>query len=165
MKPQGFTLIEQLIALSILAIVLALGIPSLSEQIKNSHTKAAMHDLLHAIETTRTLAVSTNKRTVLLATDEDWTKGWKLFIDTDGNSELNEVEAVKLENQGLTEVKADPNTHVKKHVIFIGTGEVSQVGTIKICPKAAGTGYALVISRGGRTRVKALNAETCAAIP
>lgn len=165
MKLQGFTLIEQLIALSILAIVLALGIPSFSEQIKNAYTNAAMHELLHAIETTRALAVSSNKRTVLLANEEDWTKGWTLFVDADENGELNGDERLKLENQGLTNVKTDANTHVKARVAFIGTGAVSQMGTIKICPKTNGEGYALIISRGGRTRVKALDAEICAAIP
>jgi type IV fimbrial biogenesis protein FimT len=171
MKPQGFTLIELMICLLVLAIILALGIPSFSEQLKNIQTKVAMHDLLRAIESARTLAVTSNKRTVLLANQEDWKQGWTLFIDENDDGELNGEETLKQEKSALTKVKIDANTHVEKYVSFIGTGEgrklgvnntgAFQVGTIKICPYTEGSGYALVLSRGGRTRVKTLTKTEC----
>lgn len=171
MKPQGFTLIELMITVLILAIILGLGIPGFFEQIKNIHTKVAMHDLLRAIESTRTLAVTSNKRTVLLANQEDWEQGWTLFIDENDDGELNGEETLKQDKKALTKVKIDANTHVKKYISFIGTGEgrklganntgAFQVGTIKICPKAKGSGYALILSRGGRTRVKTLTQIEC----
>jgi type IV fimbrial biogenesis protein FimT len=60
------------------------------------------------------------------------------------------------------------------YVAFIGTGEGRQLGTggiggflagtIKICPKAEGDGYSLILSRGGRTRVGKLTNADCDAI-
>lgn len=171
MKPQGFTLIELMITVLILAIILGLGIPGFFEQIKNIHTKVAMHDLLRTIESARTLAVTSNKRTVLLANQEDWAQGWTLFIDENDDGELNGEESLKQEKKALTKVKIDANTHVEKYISFIGTGEgrklgvnntgAFQVGTIKICPNTKGSGYALILSRGGRTRVKTLTELEC----
>ena len=171
MQPQGFTLIELMICTVILAIILGLGIPSFSDQIRDVRTKVAMHELLRTIESARTLAVTSNKRTVLLANQEDWSQGWTLFIDENDDGELNGGETLKQHKAALTKVKINANTHVKKYISFIGTGEgrkvglhnagAFQVGTIKICPDTEGSGYALVLSRGGRTRVEKLSSAAC----
>jgi len=171
MKHLGFTLFELLIVLLIVSITLVLGIPSFSEQIKNSQTKIAMHDLLGAIESTRSLAVNTNSRAVLLANEQDWEKGWTLFIDNNDDGELNGAETIKFEKVALENIKIHANTHVRHYVSFIGTGEgrkigrgdggAFQVGTFKICPTDKGEGYALILSRGGRTRVRSLTIEEC----
>lgn len=171
MKPSGFTLFELLFVLAITSIVLALAIPSFSESLKKSRTKIAMHEFLRAIESTRSLAVHTNSRAVLLATEEDWTKGWSLFIDNNDDGEMNEEETVKIEKGEIKHIKIKANTHLNHYVSFIGTGEgrkvglanggAFQVGTIKICPDTDGEGYALILSRGGRTRVKPLTVAEC----
>lgn len=171
MKQLGFTLFELLIVLLIVAITLVIGIPSFSEQIKNSRTKVAMHDLLGAIESTRSLAVHSNRRAVLLANQQDWGKGWTLFIDSNDDGELNGSESIQTAKSALKNIKIHANTHVRHYVSFIGTGEgrkvgkanggTFQVGTIKICPTTKGEGYALILSRGGRTRVKPLTIKEC----
>jgi len=174
MKQVGFTLFELLIVLLIISITLVIGIPSFSEQINKSKTKVAMHDLLSAIESTRSLAVYSNNRAVLLAHEKDWTQGWSVFLDKNNDGVLNENETLKFEQAPLPHIKIHANTHVHDYISFISTGEgrkvgsgdggAFQVGTIKICPIAKGTGYSLILSRGGRTRVKSLTAKECSAI-
>jgi type IV fimbrial biogenesis protein FimT len=171
MKSQGFSLIELMVVLAISAIIIGLAIPNFLSQFRDIRTKIAMHELLRAIESSRTLAVTSNKRTVLLAKQEDWKQGWTLFIDNNHDGELNGEETLKLERNALSKVKISANAHVKKYISFIGTGEgrklgannsgAFQVGTIKICPDTEGTGYALIISRGGRTRIKPLTKTEC----
>lgn len=171
MKKLGFTLLELLIVLLITAILLAMAIPAFSEQIKKLQTKVAMYELLGAIESTRALAVGTNKRAVLLAKERDWAKGWEVFIDLNDDGEINDTETIKTERDKLKNIKIHANTHMQEYVSFIGTGEgrkvgranggAFQVGTIKICPERRGDGYTLIISRGGRTRVSNLTAAEC----
>jgi type IV fimbrial biogenesis protein FimT len=174
MKPKGFSLIELMVVLVISAIIIGFAIPSFFSLLKDINTKVAMHELLRAIESSRTLAVTSNNRTVLLANQEDWEQGWTLFIDKNHDGVLNGEETLKLQKKALNKVKISANTHVEKYISFIGTGEgrklgsngsgAFQVGTIKICPDTEGTGYALVISRGGRTRIKTLTTAECAEI-
>lgn len=171
MKSLGFTLFELLIVLLITSILLAIAIPTFTEQIKKLQTKVAMHELLGAIESARSLAVSTNKRAVLLANEGNWVNGWRLFIDLNDNGEINGAESIKIERNKLMNVKVSANTHLQEYVSFIGTGEgrkvgqanggAIQIGTIKICPERKGDGYALIISRGGRTRVSNLTIAEC----
>lgn len=175
MKPQGFSLVEVIISTAILAIIIGLGIPSFFDSFKKTQARVATDELLRAIESARTLAVTTNKRTMLLADQANWTEGWTLFIDDNQDGQLNGDEPLKLEKTHLEHVKIHANTHVNEYISFIGTGEgrklgvngggAFQVGTIKICPDAEGAGFALVLSRGGRTRIKKLSAAECAAIP
>jgi type IV fimbrial biogenesis protein FimT len=171
LKRLGFTLFELLIVLLITSILLAIAIPTFTEQINKLQTKVAMHELLGAIESARSIAVSTNKRTVLLANEGDWAKGWKVFVDHNDNGEINGSETVKIERDKLKNIKVSANAHLQEYVSFIGTGEgrkvgkadsgTFQVGTIKICPEHTGNGYALIISRGGRTRVSNLTSAEC----
>jgi len=175
MKSHGLTLIELLASITILCIILALGIPSFNKQISQSRTKTATLTLLDAIETTRSTAVFRNKRMVLLAKDKKWHLGWTLFNDTNNNGILDGDEETLAENgelQGVFSIPKSEKSPINTYVSFIGTGEGRQIGkgkggflsgTIQICPEQKGEGYALVLSKGGRTRVEKIKADDCVA--
>lgn len=175
MNSQGFTLFELIIALTILLIILTIGLPSFNKQISQSRTKTATLTLLDAIETTRSTAVFRNKRMILLAKDKKWHMGWTLFNDTNNNGILDGDEEILAENGKLQGVLSTPKSEkspINTYVSFIGTGEGRQIGrdkggflsgTIQICPEQKGDGYALVLSKGGRTRVEKIKASDCIA--
>ncbi|HEX7763222.1 MAG TPA: GspH/FimT family protein, partial [Cellvibrio sp.] len=151
MKQQGITLIELIAVLSILAIAISIAAPTFSEQIKHTQTKIAMHDLLRAIESARTLAVSSNSRTILFANQKDWTQGWSLFIDKNNDGVLNNDEILQQVTAVTSKIKIEANSHVKEYISFISTGEARkagksnggalQLGTFNICPTIKGKGY------------------------
>lgn len=175
MKSNGFTLIELLITLTIAAILLALAMPSFNKQVSQSRTKTATLTLLDAIETTRSTAVFRNKRMVLLAKDKKWHLGWTLFSDDNNNGSLDGDEEILAKNgklQGVFSIPKSEKSAINTYVSFVGTGEGRQIGkgkggflsgTIQICPEQKGDGYALVLSKGGRTRVEKVKADNCVA--
>lgn len=174
MKHQGFTLLELLITLAVIAITLTIGIPSFNKTIQNNRTKTATLSLLDAIETTRATAVFRNKRVVLIATDTKWHHGWTLFVDNNNNGTLESDDETLLFNEKLIGVVSTSRSPMNAYVSFVGTGEGRQVsnngdggflaGTIKICPEKEGDGYSLVLSKGGRTRIGKLSVIECDAI-
>ncbi|HSC67496.1 MAG TPA: GspH/FimT family pseudopilin [Cellvibrio sp.] len=173
MNSQGLTFFELIISLAILAIVLAIGIPSFNAQISQSRTKTATLTLLDAIETTRSIAVFRNMRTVLLAKDKKWHMGWTLFSDYNNNGLVDGNDQILAENGPLKGVFATgrETKEPMPYISFIGTGEGKKIanshggaflaGTIQICPEQKGDGYALVLSKGGRTRVEKVKAAKC----
>lgn len=175
MKSKGFTLYELLITLAITCITLTIAIPSFNKQISQSRTKTATLTLLDAIETTRSTAVFRNKRIALLAKDKKWHLGWSIFSDNNNNGTLDGDEEVLAENgklQGVLSIPKSEKSPINTYVSFIGTGEGRQAGrdkggflsgTIQICPEQEGDGYALILSKGGRTRVEKLKTEDCTA--
>ncbi|KRG41254.1 hypothetical protein ARC78_11740 [Stenotrophomonas pictorum JCM 9942] len=89
----GVTLIELLVTTSIIAITLALAAPSFSELLKRQRGIAANNLLVAHLNLARSRAVthrsivatcpSTNGSTC--HTTPDWTAGWLVFMDSDGN--------------------------------------------------------------------------------
>jgi type IV fimbrial biogenesis protein FimT len=171
MNKQGFTLLELLVTVSIASITLMLALPSFNAQIRQAHTETVTLSLLDAIETSRSTAVFRNSRTVLLAKDKKWTEGWTLFIDADNDGVLDDKESILRKEEKLTGVIISAKAPLDSYLSFIGTGEgrkpgkansgAFMAGKIKICPEQKGNGYALILARGGRTRVEKLTTAEC----
>lgn len=174
MLPRGYTLIELLFTLSIIAITLTIGLPSLSKQIEKAQTKNATQKLRDAIEHARSLAVFQDTRSVLIANNQKWEKGWILFSDVNSNGVQDADETTIESGEELEFVRIKASTPMKTYISFIGTGESRQIGrangggfmsgNIKICPNNSGEGFKLILARGGRTRVQPLSISDCKAL-
>jgi type IV fimbrial biogenesis protein FimT len=171
MRAFGFTLIDLFITLTILSILLAFAFPSFSAQIQDVRVKSATQNLLESLEVTRTHAVFANNRATMRKQNE-WTGGWEIFIDTNNDGLLNNDETIIQKHEKLTGVRIIANGPVKNYVSFIGSGEgrnangsnntgAFQAGTFTICPEGKGRGYELILARGGRVRIKKIEAYDC----
>jgi len=166
----GFTLLELLITLTIIAIMLSFGLPSLSRQAQANQVKTATNGLLEAMDIARSKAVSTNKRVTMKKLD-DWNNGWEIFIDRNNDGQLNDGETVILHHEKLAGVRISVNGPLRNNVSYVGTGESRvaagndgggfQAGTFIICPLTKGDGYQLILSRGGRVRSAKIPMDAC----
>jgi type IV fimbrial biogenesis protein FimT len=96
MKTKGFTLIELMITLSILAIVMAIAFPSFSSLLTKQKIKSKRDELMSAFQYARTEAVTRNRSvSICPSTDPwgsspacsestDWSTGWIVFYDSSG---------------------------------------------------------------------------------
>jgi type IV fimbrial biogenesis protein FimT len=93
-KHSGFTILELMITLAIVAIVTSLAIPSLSQFIKNDRLVTQINTLVSHLAYARSEAVTRNQQVVICARGSDtscgsdWKEGWLLFVD-DGNGSLD----------------------------------------------------------------------------
>lgn len=98
-KESGFTLIELMITIVVLAVALALGIPSFQGFIKNNRLAGQANDLVIAIQLARSEAVKRGSGAVICASDDqatcsgndNWSTGWIVYSDIgqDGNLDLD----------------------------------------------------------------------------
>jgi type IV fimbrial biogenesis protein FimT len=65
----GFTIVELLVAMSIAAVLLALGAPAMGTYLQNSKLAAATSSLYSAIQTARTEAIRSNLQAQFVLTD------------------------------------------------------------------------------------------------
>jgi len=95
----GFTIIELMIVLSIVAILSALAAPDLALFIKNNRVKGQTFDLLNTIQYARSEAAKRRVRVIMCrsanptaatptcsGSDHTWTTGWLVFASGDTNS-------------------------------------------------------------------------------
>jgi len=66
---RGFTIVELLVAMSIVAVLLALGAPAMGTYLQNSKLAAATSALYSAVQTARTEAIRRNVPTQFVLTD------------------------------------------------------------------------------------------------
>ena len=89
----GFSLIEALVVMAVTAIGLAIGVPSYQGMTERTRTSSAMHLLTAHMASARTTAISYRIPTVVCPsdraggcrTDGNWSQGWLMFFDADGN--------------------------------------------------------------------------------
>ena len=108
----GFTLIELMVAIAVLAIILALGVPAFTATIQNTRATTAANDLVVALQLARSEAVKRRQPTQVCRRDAagtacedgtDWAVGW--LIQSGGN-------VIKVWDQIEQTAATGPNTGV-----------------------------------------------------
>jgi type IV fimbrial biogenesis protein FimT len=92
---RGHSLVELMTVLAIAALLLALAVPGLQAIIAQQRLRTAQNDLFAAIHLTRSQAITRGSRVMLMPQDAaatDWTQGWVVFIDSNGNQRLDPAE-------------------------------------------------------------------------
>lgn len=94
-----------MIGLTILAVLLALAVPSFRQFTQNNAVTAAHNDLITAIQLAKSEALRRNRPVSICAsidgeecaTDTDWDSGWIAFIDRGVAGELDHADDVVLQ--------------------------------------------------------------------
>jgi len=76
----GFTLIELMVTLAILAILLTVGIPSYRQLVETNAISASGNDLYASLQLARSEAISREEAVRVTPTGGDWTTGWNVVV-------------------------------------------------------------------------------------
>jgi len=80
----GFTLVELMVTVAVLAILVAIAIPNYRAFVLNSRMTAQANDFLTSLQLARSEAVKRNASVSMNAIDGDWANGWEI-ADAAGN--------------------------------------------------------------------------------
>ncbi|WP_273429835.1 GspH/FimT family pseudopilin [Chitinibacter tainanensis] len=106
-KEIGFTLIEMMIVVALLGIIAGIAAPSLAMFAKNSALSGASEDLLNVFSYAKTEAIKrgasisvcnsanpTADTPTCVTSTPNWTTGWLVFLDADGDSSYDSGETL-----------------------------------------------------------------------
>lgn len=137
---QGFTLVELMIAIGVLAILTAVGLPSFQLMMANQKVRAAADDLVTSVMYARTEAIKLNQSVSINRDASGWDKGWTVAA--------REPRAVALKGIVLTGLTGNALTVGKD-------GRIGKTYTVLLCDS---NGYAsarvVTIAFSGMTRVE-----------
>ena len=173
-RATGYTAIELLVAISVVAVLAALALPSYKSVIARYRVRTTVEDLKATLYFTRSEAFRRGGRVTLrkasaancaAPADENWSCGWIVFSDDNGNGRLDQGE------EPLQASRVPMGTRVfnsSKGVEFMTTtrwGEFNGIGAFgfKVVPAdstVAALNTVLCISAGGRLRT-ATGAASC----
>ena len=92
----GFTLIELMIAISILALILVVGVPSFRVTIQNNRVITNANELISAVMIARNEAIKRGVNVQIMSNsgNSNWTTGWTIITDDNNDGVFNSSPAV-----------------------------------------------------------------------
>lgn len=122
---RGFSLIELVVAMAVLAILAAAAMPSLIEIVNRNRLASRSNDVLAMLQSSRLESVRRGVRVVVCPSSNatscvssaTWA-GWIAFADADGDNTLDAGESL------LSELMPAPTTMIASSNISSGTGRI-----------------------------------------
>jgi type IV fimbrial biogenesis protein FimT len=173
-RPQaGFTLIEAVVTLLVMAIMVTLGIPSMLDLLEANRVRAASSALNVALAHGRTLAITRHDRAIVCASADgsqcgparDWSAGWIVFVDRDGDDRRDPDEPVSLSERRARDASVRvlasagrPRVRYQKSGTSGGTNT-----SFTICAaRALVAGRSIIVNNLGRARTAAVTGRAAA---
>lgn len=158
----GFTLLEALTTLAVMALLLGLALPSMSSTLSRSAISASHNQLMSGFASARQYAVFNRRLTLICPgtpetgcrNDSLWSQGWIVFVDRNGNDRYDITDTLVRAENALPGSVIALSTHGRPRAVFRpnGTSAGSNL-TLRLCdshegrPKAA-----IVLNNTGRAR-------------
>ncbi|WP_353393985.1 GspH/FimT family pseudopilin [Hydrogenophaga sp. 5NK40-0174] len=167
----GFTLVEVMVAVCVLAILLGVAIPRFERLIEKARLKSIGADFLVDLQLARSEAIVRGRRVALCAAASseacspkgDWTSGWMLFVDSNNNGSREIGELVLRYHTAVPPGwRVAGNRPVSRYISYNGLGATRltsgafQAGTVTVCKIASNSKEAIkvVINSVGRPRME-----------
>lgn len=162
-KHTGFTLIELMVALAVLGILLSIAIPSFQNMVLDNRIAAQANQVITALNYARSEAVKRGASATLCPTSggaacagsTNWSTGWLVFADADGNGTVGAGEAV-LRVWPAPKGGNTLNTGTRQRITFGATGTATGSNdTFRLCDgRGTAAARSIVVNVMGRSYVE-----------
>lgn len=167
MQQKGLTLIGLLAGLVVIGIVVAMATPAFGALMASQRRQDTAQQLASSLRLARVEAIQRGQPVIVQAANDNWSEGWKVFVDTDRNQFQDEEDTVLAERAGHQNVRVVGNGRVTARVGFDSTGRLlnNANGTLAVCLKdSPASHYQIAIAVTGRVslRSEGFSSEPCA---
>ena len=161
-RTHGFTLIELVATVAVMAICAGIALPSMGGLLERHRTTAAMALLSAHIATARNTAVTRRMPIALCpsedgtscATGTDWGQGWLLFLDENGNRKVDAAaDILRAERAPTSGQLGIRSTSGRSALRYLPSGLNSGTNlTLSVCSKRGDLLGQVIVNNAGRAR-------------
>ena len=147
LRQAGFTLLELVITVAVLAIVLAIAVPSFQGITNRNRLTAITNEVVAAMQLTRMEAIRRNERVVMCPTTDGSTcngANWTRIVVREADAAGEVIREFQFRGQGLS-VQGSANVAVGNQISFgstgfarAGTNVANTAGALRVCTTVLG---------------------------
>jgi type IV fimbrial biogenesis protein FimT len=175
----GFTLLELMIVISIVAILTAIAVPSFDYLNNQRISQGQVESLQRALSMARQMAIAKNRQTVVCPSNngsscsnsKDWSFGYMVYVEKNGNSTFNADQDELIEYvTGVKNVAARQGSSGLAHALtsssslpvkFSAQGSaVLSNQTLTYCDNEGEARFEVVVSNSGRIKIARDNIDS-----
>lgn len=111
-RQSGFTLIELMVTIAVLAILLAMGLPSFQHSLRSNRAATATNEILASVSLARSEAIRSTRGGGLCSSNNgtacngNWGDGWMVWADANGNGAFDGGDTVLRYSRGNSRLAA-----------------------------------------------------------
>lgn len=174
--PPGFSLLEALVVLALLAVLLGLAVPGVAGLRSRHQLQAVAEDVWNSLMLARSQALVHQQRVALCPVAADlacdlqgqWNLGWQVFVDSNHNGQRDAGERLLQSHSGLPRgMHLQGNSTVANGVGYGADGRSEsrtgafQAGTLVLCRVGLSEGWKIVVNALGRPRLEKTDVQEC----
>lgn len=179
-QEQGFTIIELMFTIALLAILLGLGVPAFTSALKSNRVTAEVDKFISALNLARIEAIKRNTTVRICKSDDgetcgdsavDWHDGWLIWADKDADGVIDSgVDPIiqLAEQAALSSLRITPSGSESngRSIVFRPDGTArTGAGTLNpsfyFCPKDGDQHYAKTVQVKSTGRAVLSKGATC----
>ena len=158
----GFTLIELATTVAVMGVLAGVAVPPMHDFVARQRTSAAVGSLTTHMNLARMAAISRNHRTVLCPSSDgancaagtDWSQGWMLFVDEDGNRRPDGSDDIlRVDLEPTSRHLRVVSTSGRQQLRYLPDGRSAGTNlTVSICNKSGELLGQVIVNNIGRPR-------------
>lgn len=163
-KTRGFTLIEVMVAVSVMSTLLAVGLPAFAALLQHQRASAALASLVSQMSHARLAAVKHRRPTILCPSTSgthcdagtDWSGGWMIFVERgDRTRPGTRSDVLQVETVPTSRHLRIRSTAGRNSLRYLPDGRSAGSNlTIIVCNNESERLGAVVVNNAGRPRVE-----------
>ncbi len=178
---KGFTLIELMVTIAIVAIMASIAVPSFQNFVRQTRVTTQTNDFITGLNYARSESIKQGRRVTMCKSADlatciaagNWAQGWILFVDTDGNGTKAAAETMLRVHAAMSGGSSlIGGATVSNWIQYmptgmaVGNGAATANGAVAsqfvLCPSAPAGGVGRTIEIGFTGRIKSTSNGLCA---